>query len=209
MITIGVTGGVGSGKSEILRYLEEQYGAKVLLSDDAARELEKPGGVLYEPILRLLQEYGTGRESYSLQEADGSINKREMAARIFGSEELLKKVNEMVHPTVNQYILDEIAEKRAEGHYEFFVLESALLIENNYENILDSMWYIYCNEEERGRRLAASRSYSEKKIRSIMNNQLSEAVFRKHCSVVIDNSGALEDALRQVDQTIAQLREDH
>lgn len=202
-----MTGGVGSGKSQILHYLENHYNARVLLSDDTARELEKPGRPLYAPLLSLLQEYGTGRENCPLQEEDGSISTKEMAARIFRSGELLEKVNEMVHPAVNQYILDEIARERDAGQSEFFVLESALLIENHYDDLLDSMWYIYCNEGERTRRLEVSRAYSEGKIRSIMDNQLPEAVFRAHCSVVIDNSGALEDALRQVDEAITQLRE--
>lgn len=209
MITIGVTGGVGSGKSEILHYLQEHYNVRVLLSDDAAKELEKPGGALYEPILALLREYEAGREGHALLEADGSISKKEMAARIFSSEELLQKVNEVVHPTVNQYILDEIAAERAAGRYEFYVLESALLIENDYDKILDSMWYIYCNEKERERRLIASREYSSEKIRSIMDSQMSEAVFRAHCDVVIDNSGELEEALRQVDDAIRKLRRQH
>ena len=56
MITIGVTGGVGAGKSEILRYLDNNYNCRILMSDNAAKELEAPGGILYEPLVKLLED---------------------------------------------------------------------------------------------------------------------------------------------------------
>ena len=209
MITIGVTGGVGSGKSEILRYLENKYQCRVLMSDNAAKALEVPGGVLYEPLIRLLTEYPSGGDGEPLVLETGEINKKEMARRIFGSRELLESVNKLVHPAVNRYILDEIDREREAGEREFFVLESALLVENGYDRILDSMWYIYCSEEERIKRLKASRGYSDEKIRSIMGNQVSEESFRKVCDVVIDNSGDLTGpggALAQVDKAVLDLR---
>ena len=98
----------------------------------------------------------------------------------------------------------------AEAEREFFVLESALLIENGYDKILDSMWYIYCEESVRSERLRTSRGYSDEKIRSIMKSQVSDGVFRQYCDVVIDNTGPLTGeggALSQVDAAIAALRE--
>ena len=106
-------------------------------------------------------------------------------------------------------LLDEIERERKAGEKEFFVLESALLLENGYDKILDSMWYIYCNESVRAQRLKASRGYSDEKIRSIMSKQVSEEQFRKVCDVVIDNSGELEGkdgALAQVDAAIERIR---
>ena len=132
-----------------------------------------------------------------------------MARRIFGNKELLDKVNKLVHPAVNRYILDEIERERKAGEAEFFILESALLVENGYDRILDSMWYIYCSEEQRFRRLKESRGYSDEKIRSIIGNQVSEEAFRRTCDVIIDNSGDLTSengALRQADRAIRDLR---
>ena len=210
MITIGVTGGVGSGKSAILSYLDEKYNCRILMSDNAAKDLEQPGGVLYEPLVKLLSESDpSDGQRGELLLPGGEINKQEMAARIFGDPELLKKINELVHPAVNQYILGEIDRERNAAEHEFFVLESALLIENGYDKILDSMWYIYCHESVRAQRLKASRGYSDEKIRSIMSKQVSEEQFRKVCDVVIDNSGELEGkdgALAQVDAAIERIR---
>ena len=211
MITIGVTGGVGAGKSEILRYLDNNYSCRILMSDNAAKELEAPGGVLYEPLVRLLEEadIGDGSSGPLLLE-NGEIDKKEMAARIFSDAQLLTKINELVHPAVNKYIREEIAREKKSGEKEFFILESALLIENGYDRILDSMWYIYCEESVRSSRLKASRGYSDEKIRSIMMSQVSEDVFRSHCDTVIDNTGDFDGAggaAVQVDKAIAGLRE--
>lgn len=227
MITIGVTGGVGAGKSEILRYLENRYNCRVLLSDDAAKELELKGRALYEPLVRLLSGSGPEKEQAmsdlpseeresvgmpheALLLENGEINKAEMARRIFADEKLLRKVNELVHPAVNRYILDEIERERRSGAREFFVLESALLVENGYDRIVDSMWYIYCDREVRRERLRASRGYSDEKITRIMGNQVSEEEYRRACDIVIDNTGDLtaeDGALAQVDAAIAGLRE--
>ena len=83
MITIGVTGGVGSGKSEILSYLEKEYNCRILMSDNAAKELEKPGGVLYGPLIELLERYAEGTDCGPILEENGEIVKTEMARRIF------------------------------------------------------------------------------------------------------------------------------
>jgi dephospho-CoA kinase len=210
MITIGVTGGVGAGKSEILRHLKEHYNSRILMSDNAAKDLERPGGPLYEPLVALLEsEEGRKGMAEPLLLPDKEINQAEMARRIFADAAILSRINQLVHPAVNQYILDEIERERKEGKREFFVLESALLLENGYDKILDSMWYIYCDERVRAQRLQASRGYSEEKIRSIMNKQVSEAQFREVCDVVIDNSGELggpDGALAQVDAAIERIR---
>ena len=211
MITIGVTGGVGAGKSEILRYLDEKYNCRILMSDNAAKDMEQPGGALYEPLVKILREAETsGRQYGELLMPDGEINKQEMAARIFSDPELLQKINALVHPAVNQYILDEIDREKKASEHEFFILESALLVENGYERIVDSMWYIYCEESVRSERLRRSRGYSDEKIRSIMQRQVSEEVFRSRCDIVIDNTGdftAEQGAAFQVDAAISRLRE--
>ena len=109
MKLIGITGGVGSGKSELLRYIKEHYNCRILLSDDAAKELEKPGGSLYEPLITLLEGYPTGRP---LLGTGGAIIPGEMAARIFADKGLLAKVNALVHPAVRRYIEDEVEKER-------------------------------------------------------------------------------------------------
>lgn len=210
MKLIGVTGGVGSGKSEILKYMKEKYNCRVLMADDAARALEAPGGAVYGPLLALLEQYGplkegSGEEGNHILLPDGRINNPEMARRIFSNPELLEKVNALVHPAVKEYILEEFRKEREAGTYSFFVIEAALLIECGYGKDVDSMWYIYCESEERRRRLTASRGYSDEKIDNIMKSQLGEELYRKNSDVVIDNSGALQDSCRQVDRALREM----
>lgn len=197
---IGVTGGVGSGKSEILSFLKENYNCRILKSDDAARDLEKKGQACYRPVVSILEDHPTGRP---LLDEDGEIIAGEMAARIFEDRNLLAKINQVVHPAVIQYIMDTIAKERQENLHDYFFLEAALLIETGFLEVVDSMWYIYCDEKERRRRLKASRGYSDEKIDRIMAAQLSDEKFRESCDTVIDNSGSLAFSEEQIRKALS------
>lgn len=194
MKVIGITGGVGAGKSEILAYIEENYHCQVILADKVAHQVEEPGQKCYDKLVALL-----GREI--LQE-NGRIDKVKMAEKIFAGQAVLAKVNEIVHPAVKEFIVQEIADRRKEEKLDFLFVEAALLIEDGYEEIVDELWYIYAKEEVRRERLKISRAYSDEKIDKILQKQLSEEVFRQHCRVVIDNSGRLEDACKQIDEKL-------
>lgn len=207
MKLIGVTGGVGAGKSEILNHMKSNYNCRILLADEAARALEAPGGAIYEPLISLLEEYpaadpATGKAAAPITLEDGRINNPEMARRIFSEPELLKKVNNLVHPAVKEYILSAFAQEKEAGRLDFFVVEAALLIECGYGEDVDAMWYIYCDENERRRRLKSSRGYSDEKIDNILRSQLSEQTFRENADIVIDNSGSIENARAQVDNAL-------
>ena len=201
MKIIGVTGGVGSGKTELLHYIEKNYRCRILLADEASHEVMQKGGRIYEPLVALLGS--------SVLDSSGEINRKEMAARIFSQEELLGRVNALIHPAVREYILEAVAEERekaaagAEDAVDYFFLEAALLIECGYRSVVDEMWYIYCDLAVRRERLKKSRGYSDEKIDSILSSQLTEAQFRSGSDVVIDNSGNLEDAYRQIREALA------
>lgn len=193
---IGITGGVGAGKSALLQYIKEKYCCKILMADEIAHKVEEPGQACYEEIVSLL--------SPEILEEDGTIHRGKMAVKIFGSEELLQKVNNLIHPAVKKMILDEITVAKAEGKLDFLFVEAALLIEDGYLDIVDEMWYIYAREEVRRRRLKESRNYTDEKIDAIMKSQLKEEIFRKYCSIVIDNSEGLLAAFRQIDRKLGE-----
>ena len=202
MKLIGVTGGVGSGKSEILRYLQTTYNCRILMADDAARALEAPGGGIYEDLIALLEEY-PGTEP--ITHPDGQINNPEMARRIFSNPALRERVNQMVHPAVKIYALDEYKKECEAGRIDFFFLEAALLIETGFTRVVDSMWYICADEAVRRQRLRETRGYDDEKIDRIMASQLSDALFRENCDTVIDNSGDFSDTAWRIDQAVASL----
>ena len=194
MEVIGITGGVGAGKSEILSYLSAHANCRIIIADKVAHDLEKRGTACYEQIVELL-----GNEIVA---EDGEIDKAKMAARIFTNRELLTQVNEIVHPAVKKYIIDQIAEERKAGRLDYLFIEAALLIEDGYLEIVDDMWYIHTDDKIRRERLKISRGYTDEKIDSIMKEQLSEVEFYRYCSTVIDNSKTLEGAYGQIDEKL-------
>ena len=202
MKIIGITGGVGAGKSRVLDYLKEHYNCRIMMTDQTAKDLQLPGGACYGPVLEILSEADTGRE---LLEQDGTINKEEMASRIFADPDLLRRINALIHPAVTQAVMDAIAEERKAGRIDFFFLEAALLIETGFTKVVDSMWYICADEAVRRQRLRETRGYDDEKIDRIMASQLSDALFRENCDTVIDNSGDFSDTAWRIDQAVASL----
>ena len=193
---IGITGGIGAGKSTVLGYIRDNYNCLVIFSDDVANDIKKKGYAAYDELVALL-----GKEVLS---EDGEIDKVKMASAIFNNKNLLKKVNNILHPAVNTFIINIIEKERALGTYDFVFVEAALLIENGYDKIVDELWYVYASEESRRQRLKASRGYSDEKIDDILGKQLDDATFREHCSFVIDNSGELSKASEQIDNKIGE-----
>lgn len=193
---IGITGGVGSGKSALLAYIRENYRCKVLLADEVAHQMTEPGQPCYEKLTALL--------SPEILQEDGRIHKGRMAAEIFGSRERLEAVNDIIHPAVKEKILEEIRRAKEEGKLDFLFVEAALLIEDGYLDIVDEMWYIYSAKDVRWRRLKESRNYSDEKIKAIMESQLTDEAFRKYCSVVIDNNENMKTAMEQIDRRLGE-----
>lgn len=192
---IGITGGIGAGKSELLDYIRKHYKCEIYLADQVAHLVKRPGSRSYDALVRLL-----GREVVG---ADGEIDKAAMADRIFADPALLGQVNGIVHPAVKEFLLERLERARAAGEAELFFVEAALLIEGGYLALVDEMWYIHADDRVRRERLKASRGYSEDRISQVMARQLPEERFRESCSFVIDNSGALEDSWRQIDAKLA------
>ena len=190
MRLIGITGGVGAGKSEILSFIKKNYNCEIYLADQVAHKIKEKGEICYQPLVELLGE--------DVLDSDGEINKGKMASIIFADEEILKKVNEIVHPGVKEYILTKMKEAKEKGVVDLFFIEAALLIEAGYQDMVDELWYIYAKKEVRVKRLQDNRGYSLEKIEQIMNSQLAEEVFFKTCDFVIDNSGEIEDSYKQI-----------
>lgn len=191
---IGITGGVGAGKSEILKYIKKHYKCEIYLADEVAHTVKEPGTACYERLVALL-----GKD---ILQPDGAIDKGRMAAKIFADPDLLEQVNRIVHPAVKEFLLEKLIAARFNPEIELFFVEAALLIEAGYSELVDEMWYVYASEEVRRARLRASRGYSDAKIDGIMDSQLTEDDFRAACDFVIDNSGALEDSIRRIKEKL-------
>lgn len=192
---IGITGGVGAGKSAILSYLSQKPDTRVMLADEIAHELMQPGTDCYHKIYQTFK-----KEDIFLP--DGGLDRGKLAAVIFADAIKRQQMNDIVHPAVKEYVRQTAACEREKGTLKLLVLEAALLIEEHYDEICDELWYIYTREEIREARLMESRGYSREKVHQIFDSQLTEENYRRHCKVVIDNNGSLEEAKMQMDEAL-------
>lgn len=190
---IGITGGIGSGKSTVLQMLKSMCSCEILMADDIAKKLMKKGGVLTETAIRLF-----GEDAYL---EDGTINGKYVADIIYSDVIKKKKWENAVHPAVRKYIISETERIRMTG-VNFIFLEAALLIENNYEEICDELWLVYAESSIRRQRLKETRMYSDQKISDIFKAQMSDDGYRKHCRFVIDTGKSFEDTRRQIENKL-------
>ena len=196
MKVYGITGGAGTGKSEVIKMLQQNFGGCAIMSDEVARELMQKGNISYQ----LIVEY-FGRD---ILMDDGEIDRKKLADHVFNNKEALEKLNSMTHPYVKDEIRKLIAEAEASGECRFVALESAILLECGYEDICDEFWYVYTKPEIRRQRMKETRNYSDEKVDSVMRNQQPDEVFFEQCSFVIKNNTTLSDVYAQLKEKLDQ-----
>ncbi|MDD6572330.1 MAG: dephospho-CoA kinase [Thermoflexaceae bacterium] len=190
MKVIGITGGVGCGKSTVLELIEKNFNAFVIKADDVGKTVLDKGTAGYKNVMELFGE--------EILLDSGEIDRNRLADIDFHDKKKLMVLNSIVHPLVKKTIVEEMARIRCTDRYDFFIVEAALLLEDHYEVFCDEVWYIYADEKTRKRRLVESRGYSEEKIQGIMKNQLQEEEFRKRCDRIVDNSRTEGETLNQL-----------
>ena len=190
---IGITGGIGAGKSTVLEYLKAHTNCKIVMADDLARALMRPGTALNQSLQREFPK--------DLFDGEGNLIKEAFVKQVISVEEERKRLNALVHPAVKEEILSRVKAHRKAQDIDYFFLEAALLIEDGYKALCDELWYISVSEENRRKRLKESRGYDDAKIDALFAAQLEEYVFLENCCVVIDNNGskeATEEQLKRV-----------
>lgn len=195
MKIIGITGGIGTGKSTVLNLLKQEYHAYIVEADKLAHELMLPGEAVYH---RITDIFGT-----DILNIDGTIDRNRLGAIVFKDADSLRKLNEVVHPAVKQYILQDMETKKKEGNVEYYVIEAALLIEDGYKTICDELWYIYVEREERIKRLIAGRGGSREKWEHVIGNQSSDDYYRMNCDYVVDNGSSFEHTINIVKELLS------
>ncbi len=185
MKVIGLTGGVGAGKSLILNILKKEYGAEVIKADEVSHELMEPGNAAY---LAVREVFGN-----AFFKEDGKLDRQLMAARIFQDENARKTINEIIHPLVWKTIRDKISA----SHSALIVVEFAIMGEKT-ENDYDEMWYVRASEQNRIHRLAENRGYTKERTEDIIASQASESEYLERCDRVIENNGSIEELKSQL-----------
>ena len=198
MKTIGLTGGIGSGKSTVSQILAG-LGAWVIDADKVGHEIYLPGKAAWQQVTAAF-----GRDILA---ADQTIDRKKLGAIVFGSEEARKKLNAIVHPLMFKEIERRIKEKRAEGVIQPIVVEAAVLIEANWLPLVDEVWVVVAGRSAVIERVAAQRGLSAHDTEARIVSQLADAERLKHASVVIPNDGALEDLQKRVSEAWSRLQQ--
>ena len=185
MLVIGLTGGIGSGKSTVSELLAER-GAVIVDADVIAREVVEPGGPAYQGVVDRF-----GREVLA---ADGTIDRPALAAIVFGDPEALADLNAVVHPAVGAVIAERLGDEAPTDHV--VILDVPLLVESRRSQAT-AVIVVDCPEEEAVRR-AVARGLPEDDVRRRMAAQASRDDRLAKADFVIDNSGPPEALAPQV-----------
>ena len=196
MKIIGLTGGVGSGKSTVASIIAKNLNVYVINTDEIARKQMKKGGVSYQKVVH---EFGD-----DILQSDGEINRSKLAKIVFSDEIKLKRLNDLTHPEVLKEVNATIDQLKTDHRYQAVLIETALLKEAGYVSFCDEVWYVYADDFTRRERLKKTRGYTDVKIDDLFSRQKSEEEFRAYATKTIDNweNATEEDVLRQVKQLL-------
>jgi dephospho-CoA kinase len=187
MLNIGLTGGIGCGKSTVTKILAE-LGAVVMDADKIAHSTYAPGGPAYDGVVAAF-----GKEVLA---PDGTVDRTKLGPIVFKEPSKLTKLQEAVWPATKQRIGELIAETRRKGENKPIVVEAAILIEAKWQSVFDEVWLITAAKESVIERVERERGLKPEQTEARIRAQLPDEERRKHASLVIENNG-----------TIAQLRE--
>ncbi|MDO4914929.1 dephospho-CoA kinase [Corynebacterium sp.] len=188
MVVVGLTGGIGSGKSTVAKRLSD-HGAIIVDGDKIAREIVQPG----EPALsELSEEFGS-----DILMSDGSLDRKELARRAFVSEDRTKALNAIMHPRIHERAYELF---RASADASIVVFDMPLLIENNLDRMCGLVVVVTVDEDTRVDRLVAHRGFDQDDARQRIRAQLSDADRTPSADVIVDNSGTPDQLLESVDR---------
>jgi dephospho-CoA kinase len=197
MLKVGLTGGLACGKSFVGEALAG-YGCLVIQADELGHQVLEPGGEAYDSVVR---EFGP-----EILEPGGRIDRRKLAAMVFGSPERLARLNTLVHPPVVRKEEEEAAALAARDPHGIAVVEAAILIETGSYKRFDSIILVTCREEQQVERALRRDGAGEADIRARISRQMPLEEKRKLADFVIDTSGDKEDTLRQTRAVYEALR---
>lgn len=195
MRTLGVTGGIGSGKSTVCHMLED-LGARVFYADAEGKRL-----LVDDPEARRELVEAFGADSYH---PDGSLNRAYVAAQVFGDEDQVERINGIVHPRVFARFEAEVEQALADG-VPLMVKEAALIFEAGGDRFLDAVAVVDAPQEARVERVVRRDDVAPEAVLARIGHQLPPEELRRRADYVIDNSGTLEETRQQVEKLFREM----
>ncbi|MFI3320030.1 MAG: dephospho-CoA kinase [Rikenellaceae bacterium] len=195
MIKVGVTGGIGSGKSTLCHAFEVS-GVPIYYSDREAKRLMSDDEVLREKIIA---EFGA--ESYIESDGTAELNRPYLAREVFGSDARRESLNALVHPAVRADF-DRWAEEQSANDIPYVIVESAILLDSEFVNHVDLSVGVLAPEELRLQRVVNRDGVSVEQVRERIAAQMSEEEMFRRCDYTVVNiiEGEMDDAAQRLDQ---------
>lgn len=188
MLKVGLTGGLACGKTFVGEELE-RCGCLLIQADELGHEVLAPGGEAYEEVVR---EFGD-----AILGAEGDIDRRALAAQVFGAPDRLARLNSLVHPPVLRRQEELLAQFAAREPHGIAVVEAAILIETGSYKRFDRIILVVCEEERQVERALRRDGANLENVRARLSRQMPLAEKRKFADFVIDTSGEKDEAVRQ------------
>lgn len=187
---IGLTGGIGTGKTTVSNYLAQTYQLPVLDADIYAREAVQLGSPILEQIF---ERYGV-----EMQLPDGNLNRQRLGEVVFSNPEQRQWLEQQIHPYVRDRFQAELAKLTAP----IVVLAIPLLFEAGLTHLVTEIWVVSCSAQQQLKRISQRNNLSLEQAQSRINSQLPLAEKVTRADVVLDNSSTVDELLRQVDQVL-------
>ncbi len=188
ILTIGVTGGIGSGKTTVCKIFEE-LGAKVIYADELAKELMTNDESLRQKIIKIF-----GNEAF----IGGKLNKKFIADVIFTDEEKKKELESVVHPAVIKEILSEFKKLAKNKSVNFVIVEAALIFESGFDDELDYVIVVDADEETKIKRVMERDKCSREEVLKRMRSQMDVKKKRELADILLQNDGDIEELRNKV-----------
>ncbi len=183
MFTIGLTGGIGSGKSAARDFLKAK-GAGVLDADTIGQEMYSPGSAAWQKVI---DEFGK-----AILFSDGSIDRKKLGELVFADPAALKKLNGILHPLMYLHMKNRLEDMKTRGT-QIAVLEAAILIEAGWESLVNEVWLVTAPLEEVGKRLVTRNGLTPQQVKARISSQMSDTERRRFANAVIENDGTIEN----------------
>lgn len=197
MKIIGLTGGIGSGKSTVARILQE-HGFPIVDADLIAREIVEPG----QPALaELAKEFGE-----DILNADGSLDRGLLASRAFTTKDTTQRLNDITHPRINQRTQELFDEARENGA-EAVIYDMPLLIDKGLNKDMDATIVVHAAEHVRLERLTTKRGLDVDDVRRRINAQIDDETRKQYADILLDNNGTEEDLTQQIAQAVDKIKQ--
>jgi dephospho-CoA kinase len=188
ILTVGITGGIGAGKTTVCKIFEE-LGAKVIYADELAKEIMENDESLKKKIKKIF-----GEKSY----IGGKLNRKFIADIIFSSDEKRKLLESIVHPAVIKRILSDLKKIADEGKYNFVIVEAALIFESGFDKELDYVLVVDADDEIKIKRIMERDKCSREEVLKRMRAQLDSKIKRELADMVIINDGDIDELRKKV-----------